>query len=481
MGLAGRRVLVAGAGVSGRSAAAALHQLGAVVTVTDASAERLDELAELAAGGVELCPGLTAPPSDTDLVVTSPGWRPDSPVLVAAARAGIEVIGEVELALRLAAASPTPPSWLAVTGTNGKTTTVGMLAAILRAAGVDAAACGNIGLPVIDAVLGGHAVLAVELSSFQLHWQRSLRAHAAVVLNVAEDHLDWHGTLEAYAADKGAIYAGARYRLINLDEPYSVRLAELADGEPVGYTVGVPAAGQLGVQDDQLLDRAFRDGADTEGAGTVLAEVADVRPVGPHNLSNALAAAALARAYGVQPSAVRDGLRAYQPEAHRAVLIAERDGVRYIDDSKATNPHAAASSLSAHDGVVWIAGGQLKGASVDALVAEVASRLHGVVVLGVDRGTIAAAVARHAPDVPVHTVDPGDDEAMTAAVGAARAMTRPGDVVLLAPAGASFDMFRSYGDRGAKFVAAVHAQLGISEHGDEHAPDEPVRGGRAGS
>ncbi|MQA07081.1 MAG: UDP-N-acetylmuramoyl-L-alanine--D-glutamate ligase [Pseudonocardiaceae bacterium] len=460
-GFARRRVLVAGAGVTGRSVATALSTVGASVTVTDGDAERLAELDGPRAAGVTLIAGLTTPPEGTELVVTSPGWKPSAPLLVAAAEAGVEVIGEVELAWLLGAAQPEPPSWLVITGTNGKTTAVGMLESMLRAAGLDAVACGNIGLPVVDAVLAGRRVLAVELSSFQLHWQHSLRARAAAVLNVAEDHLDWHGSMAEYAAAKGKVYTGAGRRVVNLDDAWSVRLGS---PDAVGYTLAEPGPGQLGVRDGRLVDNAFAGGSEdvpagSDEAGTVVAEVSDVRPPGPHNVSNALAATALARAHGVPASAVADGLRRYQPGEHRAVLVAEHGGVRYIDDSKATNPHAAASSLGAHDSVVWVAGGQLKGASVDALVAEVAARLRGVVVLGVDQGTIAAAVARHAPDVPVHKVTSGDDEAMTAAVRAASAMARPGDAVLLAPAAASLDMFRSYGHRGDAFTEAVRAQL----------------------
>src|SRR6266540_1306524 len=236
-------VLVAGAGVTGRSVARALVDLGAEVTVTDADASRLEGLPG------ELVPGLAQPPAGTELVVTSPGWRPDSPLLVAARRAAVEVIGDVELAWRLAE----NPVWLAVTGTNGKTTTVGMLAAILRAAAMGAVACGNVGLPVIDAVLAGHEVLAVELSSFQLHWQSSLRPKASVVLNVAEDHLDWHGSLDEYAADKGKVHAGSSTAVFNADDVWSTLLAA-GHPRPVGFTLDEPGANRFGIVDGWLVD-----------------------------------------------------------------------------------------------------------------------------------------------------------------------------------------------------------------------------------
>ncbi|WP_091448797.1 UDP-N-acetylmuramoyl-L-alanine--D-glutamate ligase [Actinokineospora iranica] len=447
----GRSVLVAGAGVTGRSVAAALVAMGASVTVTDADADRLAELADT---GAYLTPGLTEPPPGTDLVVTSPGWRPSSPLLVAAAAAGVPVIGEVELAWRMSERLPAPPAWLVVTGTNGKTTTVGMLAAMLTAHGARTVACGNVGLPVVDALMTNPEVLAVELSSFQLHWQSSLRAHSAVVLNVAEDHLDWHGSLAEYARVKGTAYTGAKVVVSNVADTWSSRLAGEHDGTRVGFRLDTPRPGELGVVEDLLVDRAFVD--DPATTAVELATLADVRPAGPHNVANALAAAALARSYGVSPEAVRAGLLAFEPGAHRAVPVGEVDGVRYVDDSKATNPHAAAGSLRAFESVVWIAGGQLKGATVDDLVAEVAGRLRGVVVLGADAEVIRASLARHAPDVPVERVAPGDDEPMIAAVRAAGALARPGDVVLLAPAAASLDMYRSYAHRGEAFTAAVH-------------------------
>ncbi|MEU4803311.1 UDP-N-acetylmuramoyl-L-alanine--D-glutamate ligase [Actinosynnema sp. NPDC023587] len=442
--LAGRTVLVAGAGVTGRSAAEALLAAGASVLVTDGSADRLEALEPLLPG-VALVPGLVAPPPEVELVVTSPGWRPDSPLLLAAGAAGVEVIGEVELAWRMGAELADPPAWLAVTGTNGKTTTVGMLESILRAAGIDAVACGNVGLPVVDALLAGHRALAVELSSFQLHWSPSVRPAAGVLLNLAEDHLDWHGSVEEYAAAKAGVLTG-EIAVAGVDDPY---VAGLLTGSAapvhVGFTLGAPEEGQLGVLDGRLVDRAF-------GPDTVLADVADVRPGGPPGISDALAAAALARAHGVSAEAVRQGLRDFRPGAHRAEFVTEVDGVRYVNDSKATNPHAAEASLRSYDNVVWIAGGLLKGASVDELVRAEAHRLRGAVVIGADREVVAAALARHAPAVPVVVLD---DATMPDAVRAARSMARAGDAVLLAPAAASMDMFSDYAHRGKAFAEAV--------------------------
>ncbi|GAB2863167.1 UDP-N-acetylmuramoyl-L-alanine--D-glutamate ligase [Lentzea nigeriaca] len=451
--LAGTKVLVAGAGVTGRSAAEALLAAGAEVVVTDSSPERLMALESLLEG-VALVPGLTEPPAGTSLVVTSPGWQPSSPLLAAAASAGIEVIGEVELAWRMASELADPPVWLAVTGTNGKTTTVGMLESILHAAGADAVACGNVGLPVVDALLAGRRVLAVELSSFQLHWAPSVRPQAGALLNLAEDHLDWHGGMDAYARAKARILTGD-VAIGWLDDDLVVDLLEDAPArDRVGFTLDEPSDGQLGVRDGWLVDRAFAD-------DEPLVEVSKIRPAGPPGIADALAATALARAYGVPSEAVREGLEAFEPAAHRAVLVAvDATDIQYINDSKATNPHAAVASLRAFDSVVWIAGGLLKGASVDEMVRTEAHRLRGVVLIGQDRQIIADALARHAPDVPVRVLDTGDDEPMTVAVRAAQELARPGDTVLLAPAAASMDMFTDYAHRGQAFTAAVQELIG---------------------
>jgi UDP-N-acetylmuramoylalanine--D-glutamate ligase len=461
--LNGARVLVAGARVTGVSAARMLAELGAEVIVTDSSPTQLQALAGArwcAGGAIALGAGLDAPPPGTDLVVTSPGFRPDAPLMVAAQRAGVPVIGDVTLARWIdcsrSGARPgpgrRPAEWLVVTGTNGKTTTVGMLESILRAAGVDAVACGNVGLPVLDAVRVGHRVLAVELSSFQLHWSRELNPRAAVVLNVSADHLDWHGGLEGYAAAKGSVYAETTTAVVNADDEWSTRLAAGRSG--VEFTTGEPRAGQLGVVGEQLVDRAFGDPAGWVG-GTVLAGLADVRPPGRHNVANALAAAALARCIGVAPPAVAQGLRAFTPGGHRGALVGEHAGVCYIDDSKATNPHAAQAALLARHRVVWVAGGLLKGVDVDELVRATRDRLVGAVLLGADRAVIAAALARHAPDLPVRMVDSGDHGAMSEVVAAAAELADPGDVVLLAPAAASMDMFTDYAHRGRAFAIAV--------------------------
>jgi UDP-N-acetylmuramoylalanine--D-glutamate ligase len=457
-------VCVAGLGVSGFAAADALLRMGSSVTVVDArGADLVGERAqvlELLGAQVRLGDDAAdALPGSAQLVVTSPGWRPTAPLLLAARADAVPVWGEVELAWRLRPLHD-PAPWLVVTGTNGKTTTVRMLSAMLTAAGHRAVAAGNVGTPLVEVVLAEPAydVVAVEVSSFQLHWTSSMRPLASAVLNVAPDHLDWHGSLQAYTQDKGRAYANTEVACVyNVADPVTEQLVRDADVvlgcRAVGFTLGAPAVGMLGVVEDVLVDRAFVP--DRAHAAAELASVHDVVPFAPHNVANALAAAALARAFGVPPAAVRDGLVAFTPDGHRIAAVAEVDGVKYVDDSKATNPHAAAASLAAYDRVVWVAGGLAKGADFDDLVRHAAPRLRAVVLLGRDRAVIAEAVARHAPDVPVVEVVSNETGVMDEVVRAAAAMAVRGDTVLLAPACASMDLFRDYAARGDAFAEAV--------------------------
>jgi len=464
----GLPVVVAGLGLSGISAARVLHGLGAAVTVVDGgdSAGLRAKAAELEALGVavRLGDGETLP-EGTRLIVTSPGWAPDSVLFTEASMRDVPIWGDVELAWRLRRPLPStgePAPWLAVTGTNGKTTTVQMLASILTAAGKRTAAVGNVGVPVLDAVLAEepYDVLAVELSSYQLHWAPSLRPHSAVVLNLAPDHLDWHGSMEAYAADKGRIYQGNQVACVyNLADPMTEELVRDADVEEgcraIGFGLGAPAVSNFGVVDGILVDRAFVP--DRTKSAAEIGAVTDVNPPAPHNIANALAAAALARAYGVDTKAVRDGLRAFRPDAHRIAEVAVVGDVTWIDDSKATNTHAAAASLAAYEQVVWIAGGLAKGAAFDELVTGAASRLRAAVLIGQDRELIKDALVRHAPDVPVIEAAEGQTGAVAMAevVRTAASLAQPGDTVLLAPACASMDMFTNYGERGDLFAEAV--------------------------
>jgi UDP-N-acetylmuramoylalanine--D-glutamate ligase len=465
-GLAGRDVLVAGLGITGQSVISLLVSHGAHVIAADSrnDAERRDLADRLAKDGVtvrlgegELGPGATVP-AGTGLVVASPGLRPDTPLLAAAVAAGIEVIGDVELAWRLrpALAGGGRQQWLAVTGTNGKTTTVRMLAAMLAAAGHRSIAAGNVGMPILDVVTDPepYPVVAVELSSFQLYWSATLAPLAAVVLNVAAHHLDWHDDIESYAAAKARIFGTGTIVICNAQDARSVAMAEQAATRGAacvaGFRLGEPGPGELGVTGGWLVDNAF-------GRDVRLARQELVRPAAPHNVADALAAAALARAYGDQPDSIAAGIAGFVPEPHRISQVAERDGVTYIDDSKASNPAAAAASLASFPSIVWLAGGLFRGtdADLDAVVAAAAPRLRAAVLIGTDRGRFASALARHAPDVPVTELSSTDTGVMDEAVAIAAAAARRGDTVLLAPAAQSWDMFRDYPARGEAFAAAV--------------------------
>jgi UDP-N-acetylmuramoylalanine--D-glutamate ligase len=462
--LKGSRVVVAGLGVTGRAVTQVAQVRAASVVTVDARSSDAD-VRGVDATDPQVCDRVVA---GADVVVASPGWAPSSPLLVAARAAGVPVWSEVELAWRLRAGAP----WLAVTGTNGKTTTVQMLASILAAAGLRTAAVGNVGTPVLAAAQDPSLdVLAVELSSFQLHHTSTMAVQAGAVLNVADDHLDWHGSAAAYAADKGRIYTGAQVACVyNVADPRTeklVRDADVAEGAlAVGFTLGAPGPGQLGLVEDVLVDRAFHAPADARDRMRTAAELGtldDLAHLGPHGapphvVADALAAAALARAHGVEARAVRDGLRAFRTDAHRAAVVRTLDDVAYVDDSKATNAHAASASLGAGQpgATVWIAGGLAKGARFDDLVAARADRLRAAVVIGVDPEPFTDALSRHAPQVPVEVVDAGDTgTVMHRAVAAARRLARPGDTVLLAPAGASQDQFTSYAARGDAFAQAV--------------------------
>jgi UDP-N-acetylmuramoylalanine--D-glutamate ligase len=469
--LAGRHVWVAGLGITGQSVIDLLAGQGAVVAAVDSrdDAERREVAAGLEKAGIEvrlgpahMGPGSVVPPG-TEMIVTSPGLRPDTPLLAGAVAAGVEVIGDVELAWRLrpVLADGTRQQWLAVTGTNGKTTTVRMLAAMLAAAGHRSIAAGNVGTPILDAVTDSqpYPVVAVELSSFQLYWSATVAPLAAVVLNIAAHHLDWHDDIESYTAAKSKIYAPGTIAICNADDQRTLAMAAAAGSvsRRVAFRLGPPAVGELGVADGWLTDRAF-------GAGAVpLAPASAVRPPAPHNVADALAAAALARAYGDEPGAVSGGLDAFQPEPHRIADVGTVGRVTYVDDSKASNPAAAAASIAAFGSIVWIAGGLCRAtdADLDDLVAAARPRLRAAVLLGSDRARFARALARHAPDVQVFEVAGTDTGVMDLVVAQAARLAQPGDTVLLAPAAQSFDMFRDYPARGDAFAAAV-ARLAAS-------------------
>jgi UDP-N-acetylmuramoylalanine--D-glutamate ligase len=455
------RVTVAGIGVAGYAAADALMQLGAHVTIIDGNdAEQQRGRADiLEALGATLLLGFDGTaPEGTDILVVSPGLRPTAPLITDALDRGIPVWGELELAWRLRHAD-TGAAWLCVTGTNGKTTTTLMLESMLTAAGYRAAAAGNIGTSLVDVVMHEALdVIAVEVGAPQLPFVYSMSPAASVCLNIADDHIDHFGSFEAYVTAKARIYhnvqEAAVYNVADAETRRMVEEADVVEGcRAIGFTLGVPSPSMLGVVDDVLVDRAFI--TDRAESAQELALVGDVHPLAPHNVANALAAAALARAFGVPATAVRDGLRSFVPAAHRISLVGTALGVDYVDDSKATNAHAAQTSLTAYESIVWIAGGMAKGQEFDELVQRARERLRGVVLLGVDRDVIVGALSRHAPDVPMIVVSTRETGAMSEVVTSAATLARPGDTVLLAPGCASWDMFRDYTDRGRQFAEAA--------------------------
>ncbi len=474
----GIRAVVAGMGVSGFAAADNLTHLGASVTALDDSTagDRPEKahLLEILGATVRLGEGSSSVlPDNTDVLITSPGWRPSSDLLVQARDRGIPIWGEVELAWRLRHPDH-PAPWLAVTGTNGKTTTVQMLEQILRTSGRRVVACGNVGLPIVEAVMDPEPwdVLAVELSSFQLHYTDSMQAQSAAVLNLAEDHLDWYDSMSAYAADKGRIYLGVQRACIyNVADPVTeqlVRDADVVEGaRAIGFTLGAPTVGMVGLVENVLADRAFIEDRQTTAAEICTLE--ELSSQAPHFVANALAAAALALSHGVPHAAVKQALTNFHSDGHRIEFVASVNQVAYVDDSKATNPHAATASLQAYESIVWVAGGLAKGARFDELVLAVRDRLRGVVLLGADAPLIREALQRHAPQVrviesnPSHTGSSENSTIMDEVVRAAAGLAQAGDTVLLAPGCASMDMFANYGERGDAFAAAVRRLLEQNE------------------
>lgn len=463
----GRVVWVAGLGTAGYAAADALMQCGATVIAWDSSdSESMREKAHiLETLGATVTLGVPehggAPIPHADLLIVSPGLPPRHSWIRAAIDSGMPVWGELELAWRLRA--PGAPEWLCVTGTNGKTTTTLMLASILTAAGLRTVAAGNIGVSLVDVVMHDDLdVIAVEVGAPQLPFVYSMSPWAASCINLAQDHVDHFGSFEAYRAAKARVFervqVAAIYSSADIETRRMVEEADVIDGaRAIGVTLGVPAVSELGVVDEHLVDRAFLD--DRRDRALELGVVTDVHPPAPHNVLNALHAAGLARSFGVDPSAVQAGLRAFEPAGHRIATVGTWRGVTYIDDSKATNTHAALTSLMAYPSVVWIAGGLAKGQEFDDLVRESASRLRGVVLMGADAHFIADALRRHAPDVPVIHVEGNHTESMVSVVRHAAELALAGDTVLLAPGCASWDMFRDYAHRGDEFSTAVQSLM----------------------
>ena len=445
--LRGAKVLLFGAGVTGKPSEDFLRNRGAEVLVLD---ER--EKNEGVRNSIE---GLAL--ADFDFALVSPGWKPNHPWLEVVRSVGVSLLSEIDLAWRVKSEIAPHQRWIGLTGTNGKTTTVQMAEAMALAAGIKARACGNVGLTVIEAVTSPEAdLLILELSSFQLEWSQEFKLDSAAILNIAPDHIDWHGSFDNYAASKFKICERSDLLIFNESDSEIISRAREVKIRTVPFSLDTPANHQIGLVENLVIDRAFVS-SDAE----VLFELADLNPAAPHNVLNAMAAAALIRSLGISPEPIAAALRSFKLDHHRLELVAESDGVRWIDDSKATNPHAAIAALQSQLSAIWIAGGLAKGADMDELVQRVGSRIKAAILIGSDADVIDQALAKFAPEIRREKIDSAlkGGELMREVVSRAKTLAAVGDTVLLAPACASMDQFKNYAERGDLFAAAVREVL----------------------
>jgi UDP-N-acetylmuramoylalanine--D-glutamate ligase len=457
--IAHARVLVLGGGVTGRSVAQVLSNMGAEISVYDENASSEFNFQRATLSDVSSI--------NWAAVVVSPGWRPGHPIIADLRNREIPLLNEIDLAWEIKQQVAPGQKWLAVTGTNGKTSTVELTESILKAAGISAFACGNVGTPVIDAVVSEqkYEYLVLELSSFQLHWAESAEFVAGSILNIALDHIDWHGSFAEYAKAKLELLSRSVTAILNGDDANVVEGCTHWQGRKVFYTLQTPKPGEIGLVEDLLVDRAF---VEDPMEASMFCELNEVQPTAPHSVSNALAAAGLARAIGINHEVIREAIKAFRPGRHRIETVLEQNGIRWIDDSKATNPHAAQASLMSELSVVWIAGGLAKGAEMSDLIAQVGPRLRAVILIGTDRELIAHEMQSKFPNVTLVRVDPdsghdrssADNTFMNQVVKEAKLLAQQGDAVLLAPACASMDQFISYGDRGDRFAKSVREIVG---------------------
>lgn len=453
-----KKIFILGAGVTGLACAHSLKSRDALVTLIDDSITHVD--------GFEVAPTSSITEFDCDYLLISPGWKESHPLIAQAMKSDVQLLNEIDLAWEICQERSPGQKWIALTGTNGKTTTVEMTAAALRAGGLHAVACGNVGKTVIECVDSNENfdALVLELSSFQLHWLKQAEFLSCAILNIADDHTDWHGTFDLYARAKISILDRSLTAILNGDDKEVVGRTSHWNGRKVFYSLDTPKPGEIGLVEELLVDRAFVP--DPQEA-SMIAELIEIKPTVPHNVSNALAAAGLARTLGVAHEKIREALAQFTPGRHRIEVIAEKDGITWIDDSKATNPHAAEASILSALSVIWLAGGLAKGADVASLIARVHPRIKKVITFGTDRKLFTSAFAEHAPHIEVLEIEPPSDYVrggesnsfMEEIIRQAQLFAADGDTVLLAPACASMDQFISYADRGDRFAAALRKVL----------------------
>ena len=387
------------------------------------------------------------------LAIVSPGWRVDHPLISLVREAGIELISEIDLAWKVKQQICPNQRWIALTGTNGKTTTVQMLESMLIESGINAKACGNLGYTAIEAVVDSRAdILALELSSFQLEWSNLAHFEAGAILNIAEDHIDWHQSFEKYLAAKLKISQLADLVILNKDDQHLAKSGKTLSKPITWISLQVPSKGEIGLVENLIVDRAFiKDDAEA------LFEISDVTPSVGHNVSNAMAAATLARSVGAKSDAIANALRNFKLDHHRLEVVHKSGGITFINDSKATNPHAAIAALYSQMESIWIAGGLAKGAAMDELAQRCKNRIKAAILIGSDAPIIKEALLKQAPNLAIYTTDlnlKGMD-VMRSVMSIVKEIAVSGDVVLLAPACASMDQFKNYADRGESFTAAA--------------------------
>ena len=439
--LAGKKCLVIGAGVTGQAVDKALKKFGAISYLfdekTNSKLNIVDQILQ-----------------EIDFAVVSPGWRAEHPVILNLKSLGIEIIGEVDFAWKIKEVIAPNQKWVALTGTNGKTTTIKMVESIFKSAKINGAACGNVGQTVIESVMQEPALdyLALELSSFQIHWSELPKYESVALLNIAEDHIDWHGNFDNYAQAKLKLLKQAKKSFVNKSD--KVLSTKVQGGSVIWFSLDTPQPGELGVVENLLIDRAF---SPSPSEANEISELVDITPTVPHNIMNALAASALALSLGVRYQSIKEGLKNFSTDHHRMELVLSKGEINWVDDSKATNPHAAIASLLSYFNVIWIAGGLAKGASMDELAKRAGSRIKSIILIGQDREIIAQAFAQYSPTTQLVRVDQSSDakQLMKDVVVEAKKTAKSGDTVLLAPACASMDQFDSYVERGQLFAQAV--------------------------